>query len=310
MKVGIVGAGAVGSTAAYALVLQGTASDIVLVDLNTKLAEAQAQDILHATPFAWSSRVRAGGYPDLAGAQVVVLAAGAAQRPGDTRLDLLERNAAVFRQIVPAVLEHAPDAVLLVASNPVDVVTDIVARLAGPASVRVFGSGTILDSARFRSLLAEHLGISPTSVHAYVLGEHGDSEVLWWSGATAGGIPVAEVAEQLGRPLDAAARATIDESVRRAAYRIIDGKGATWFGIGAGLSRIVRAIDKDERLLLSVSAQTPEIEGIADVTLSLPRIVGAGGVISTLIPDFSAEEREALRRSATVLREAADSVKV
>jgi len=310
MKVGIVGAGAVGSTAAYALVLQGTASDIVLVDLNTKLAEAQAQDIQHATPFAWSSRVRAGGYADLAGSQVVVLAAGAAQRPGDSRLDLLERNAAVFRQIVPAVLDNAPDAVLLVASNPVDVVTDIVARLSGLPAGRVFGSGTILDSARFRALLAEHLGISPTSVHAYVLGEHGDSEVLWWSGATAGGIPVAEVAAQLGRPLDAAARATIDESVRRAAYRIIDGKGATWFGIGAGLSRIIRAINKDERLLLSVSALTPEIEGIADVTLSLPRIVGAGGVLETLNPDFSDEERVALRSSALVLREAADSVKL
>jgi len=310
MKVGIVGAGAVGSTAAYALVLQGTASDIVLVDLNAKLAEAQAQDIQHATPFAWSSRVRAGGYADLAGAQVVVLAAGAAQRPGDSRLDLLERNAAVFRQIVPAVLDNAPDAVLLVASNPVDVVTDIVARLSGLPAGRVFGSGTILDSARFRALLAEHLGISPTSVHAYVLGEHGDSEVLWWSGATAGGIPVAEVAAQLGRPLDDAARATIDESVRRAAYRIIDGKGATWFGIGAGLSRIIRAIDKDERLLLSVSALTPEIEGIADVTLSLPRIVGAGGVLETLNPAFSDEERGALRRSALVLREAADSVKL
>lgn len=310
MKVGIVGAGAVGSTAAYALVLQGTASDIVLVDLNTKLAEAQAQDIQHATPFAWSSRVRAGGYADLAGSEVVVLAAGAAQRPGDSRLDLLERNAAVFRQIVPAVLDNAPDAVLLVASNPVDVVTDIVARLSGLPAGRVFGSGTILDSARFRALLAEHLGISPTSVHAYVLGEHGDSEVLWWSGATAGGIPVAEVADQLGRPLDDAARATIDESVRRAAYRIIDGKGATWFGIGAGLSRIIRAINKDERLLLSVSALTPEIEGIADVTLSLPRIVGAGGILETLNPDFSDEERAALRRSALVLREAADSVKL
>lgn len=309
MKVGIIGAGAVGSTAAYALVLQGSASDIVLVDLNTKLAEAQAQDIQHATPFAWSSRVRAGGYADLAGARVVVLAAGAAQRPGDTRLDLLERNARVFRQIVPAVLDAAPEAVLLVASNPVDVITDMVARLAGPARGRVLGSGTLLDTARFRALLAERLGVSSASVHAYVLGEHGDSEVLGWSGATIGGLPVAEVAAQRGRPLDDAVRAEIDESVRRAAYRIIDGKGATWFGIGAGLSRIIRAIDQDERLLLSVSAPTAEIEGIADVTLSLPRIVGAGGVIATLFPpDLSDEERAALRRSATLLREAADSV--
>lgn len=310
MKVGIVGAGAVGSTAAYALVLQRTASDIVLLDLDAKLAEAQAQDIQHATPFAGSARVRAGGYADLDGATVVVLAAGAAQRPGDTRLDLLARNTEVFQQIVPAVLAAAPDAVLLVASNPVDVITDIVARLAGPASGRVLGSGTILDSARFRALLAEHLELSPTSVHAYVLGEHGDSEVLWWSGATAGGIPVIDVATQLGRPLTPAIRAAIDASVRRAAYRIIAGKGATWFGIGAGLSRIVRAIDHDERLLLSVSARTPEVEGVTDVTLSLPRIIGAGGVISTLTPDLSAEERAALHQSALILREAAASVKI
>jgi len=308
MKVGIIGAGAVGSTAAYALALQGTASDIVLVDLNTRLAEAQAQDIQHATSFAWSARVQAGGYADLAGAEVVVLAAGAAQRPGDSRLDLLERNARVFRQIVPAVLEAAPEAVLLVASNPVDVITDMVARLAGPARSRVLGSGTILDTARFRALLAERLGVSASSVHAYVLGEHGDSEVLCWSGASVGGIPVAEVAAQRGHPLDDAARAEIDDAVRRAAYRIIDGKGATWFGIGAGLSRIIRAIEKDERLLLSVSALTADVEGIADVTLSLPRIVGTGGVIATLLPDFSSEERAALHRSATLLREAADSV--
>ena len=309
MKVGIVGAGAVGSTAAYAMVLQGAATEIVLVDLDSKLAVAQAQDILHATPFAHSPRVRAGGYDDLEDAGVVVLAAGAAQRPGDTRLDLLSRNAAVFARIIPAVLAVAPRAILLVASNPVDVMTDVAARLSGLPWGRVLGSGTILDSARFRALLAEHLGLSPKSVHAYVLGEHGDSEVLWWSGATAGGIAIDRVADQAGRPLDAEARAQIDEAVRRAAYRIIDGKGATWFGIGAGLSRIVRAIRDDERALLSVSAPTAAVAGVAGVTLSLPRGVGAAGLLDTLDPDLTPAESEALARSAAVLAEAAESLR-
>jgi len=227
MKVGVVGAGAVGSSAAYAMVLQGTADEIVLTDLNEKLAVAQAQDILHATPFAHSNFVRAGGYEDLGGADVVILSAGVAQRPGEARLGLLERNAAVFGKIIPAVLSAAPGAVLLVASNPVDVMTDIAARISGLPDGRVFGSGTMLDSARFRSLLGEHLGISSRSVHAYVVGEHGDSEVLWWSGATVGSLSVIDVATQLGKPLNDAGRARIEEDVRRAADRIIAGKGAT-----------------------------------------------------------------------------------
>jgi len=310
MKVGVVGAGAVGSSAAYAMVLQGTADEIVLTDLNEKLAAAQAQDILHATPFAHSNFVRAGGYDALAGADVVILAAGVAQRPGEARLALLERNAAVFGKIIPAVLRAAPNAVLLVASNPVDVMTDIAARISGLPDGRVFGSGTILDSARFRSLLGEHLGISSRSVHAYGVGEHGDSEVLWWSGATVGSLSVIDVATQIGKPLNDAGRARIEEDVRRAADRIIAGKGATWFGIGAGLSRVVQAIGRNENALLSVSARAENIEGVDNVTLSLPRIVGAGGIRGTLLPHFDSAERAALRDSARILKEAAESVKL
>ena len=305
MKVGIVGAGSVGATAAFAMVMTGAASEIVLVDLDAALAKAQAQDILHATPLARPVRVRAGVYADLDGADVVVLAAGVGQRPGETRLELLGRNARVFGEIIPAVLREAPEAILLIATNPLDVMTEIAAKISGLPAGRVFGSGTTLDSARFRALLGEHLGVSPTSVHAYVLGEHGDSEVLWWSGASAGGVPVAEAARQRGRPLDDAARSRIDEAVRRAAYAIIAGKGATWFGIGGGLARIVQAIRSDEHVLLSVSAPTAEVEGVADVTLSLPRVIGAGGVVSTLVPTLDADERRALRRSAEILKEAA-----
>jgi L-lactate dehydrogenase len=310
MKVGIVGAGAVGANAAYAMVLQGAADEVVLVDRNTALAAAQAQDLLHATPFAYSTRVRVGDAADLEGADVVVLAAGSAQRPGDTRLDLLSRNAAVFAAIIPAVLAAAPGAILLVATNPVDVMTDIALRLSGLPEGRVFGTGTLLDSARFRALLGEHLGLAAQSVHSHVLGEHGDSEVLWWSGASAGGISIDDAAAELGKCLDDGVRKSIDEAVRRAADRIIAGKGATWFGIGAGIARIVQAIRKDENLLLSVSAHTARIEGVTDVTLSLPRVVGAGGIGGTLMPSLNASERALLHKSAEILKTAIESIKL
>ena len=186
MKVGIIGCGFVGSTAAYAMALSGVASNIVLVDINPKLAQAHAEDILHATPFSVAVRIAAGDYPRIEGAKVVVLACGVAQKPGETRLQLLERNVHVFQQVVPQVLKYAPDSILLLASNPVDIMTQVVTQLSGLSSQRIIGTGTILDTARFRTLLGEHLGIAPHSVHAYVLGEHGDSEVLSWSSAKTG----------------------------------------------------------------------------------------------------------------------------
>ncbi|MBT9370736.1 L-lactate dehydrogenase [Rhizobium sp. CSW-27] len=303
MKVGIVGAGMVGSSAGYALALTGTASEVVLVDLSEKLAIAQAEDIAHATPFHSATKVSAGGYAALAGAGVVILACGVNQKPGESRLALLERNADVFRQVVGAVLAVAPDAILLIASNPVDIMTQITTRLSGLPPHRVIGSGTILDTARFRSLLGRHLGISPQSVHAYVLGEHGDSEVLTWSNALAGSVSVASFAEQVGRPLTAAVRAEIDDNVRNAAYRIIEGKGSTYYGIGAGLARLVKAIALDQRAVFSVSMLTPEVEGIADVALSIPRVVGASGVIVDLFPELDAAEHAGLARSAALLKE-------
>ncbi len=206
MKVGIVGSGNVGATAAFAMVLRGAASEIIMIDKSPALARAQAEDILHATPFSYAVQIQAGDFADLDGAGVVVLAAGVAQRPGETRLQLLSRNAEVFAEIIPRVLSVAPRAILLVATNPLDVMTDIAARISGLPPGRVLGSGTTLDSARFRALLGQHLEISPKSVHAYVLGEHGDSEVLWWSGATVAGLPVIDMATQMGRPIDNAAR--------------------------------------------------------------------------------------------------------
>ncbi|MEI4487586.1 L-lactate dehydrogenase [Frigidibacter sp. MR17.14] len=306
MKVAIVGAGQVGAAAAYALALQGPASEIVLIDRSAALAAAQAEDIAHAVPFASAVRVRAGDYDAAAGSAVAILAAGVAQKPGETRLELLGRNAAVFAEVVAEVLRVAPDAILLVASNPVDVMTQAATRLSNLPPARVIGSGTILDTARFRHLLGRHLGVAPQSVHGLVLGEHGDSEVLCWSGATVGAAPLAVVARDLGRPLDPAAMETIDEGVRRAAYRIIEGKGATWFGIGAGLARIVRAIGADARDVLTLSMLTPEVAGVRELALSLPRVIGAEGIIATLPPALSPPEAEALARSAAILKASAD----
>jgi L-lactate dehydrogenase len=311
MKIGIVGAGFVGSTAAYAMVMRGVGRQIVLVDKSGARARAEADDLLHAVPFAHPLDVVAGGYPDLAGARVVILTAGVGQKPGETRLQLLARNAAVFADVVPSVLEHAPDAVLVVATNPVDVMTHVAARLAAAAGVptsRVLGSGTTLDTARFRVLLGRRVGIDAAHVHAYVIGEHGDSEVLTWSLATIGGIPIADMAERHGVPFDDAVRREIDAGVRRAAYSIIEGKGATYYGVGSALARIVQAILGDQRSVLTVCTPSRRVAGIDDVTVSLPQVVGGAGVLETLPLSLPADEEQLLARSAGVVRAAIDGL--
>ena len=310
MKVGIIGAGLVGSAAAYAMALQGVASEIILIDRDARLADAQAEDINHAVPFAATVTVRAADYDGLAGAQVVVIAAGVSQKPGETRLQLLDRNAGVFRAVVPAIRTVAPDAVLVVATNPVDIMTQVATRISELPASRVVGSGTILDTARFRALLARHLGIAAASVHAYVVGEHGDTEVLVWSSAIAGTMPASLFGRQVGRPLTPAVQAAIDKGVRTAAYTIIEGKGATNYGIGAGLSRLTRAILRDERAVMTVSIINDEAGGVPDIALSLPRVIGAGGVVTNLDPENDAAETAALSRSAATLKELADALGV
>ncbi|UCD77487.1 MAG: L-lactate dehydrogenase [Desulfobacterales bacterium] len=308
MKVGIVGCGLVGSSGAYAIALAGAARDLVLIDINRELARAHAEDILHATPFAKPIRVAAGDYSHLRDAGIAVLSCGVAQREGETRLQLLERNVQVFQEVVPRVLEHAPKTILLIVSNPVDIMTKVVTHIANLPPERVIGSGTILDTARFRTLIGEHLGIAPQSVHAYVLGEHGDSEVLAWSNAKIGGVSLLDFAQQIGRPITDSIRSEIDDSVRNAAYRIIEGKGATYFGIGAGIARIVTAIFNDEGAVLTLSCLSSEIEALAGVSLSLPRVLGADGIKATLSPSLSQEEHRLLNKSAQILREAASGL--
>lgn len=311
MKIGIVGCGMVGATSAYALVMSGVGREIVLVDRNRARAEAEANDIHHAVPFAHPLTVRAGDYADLDGARVVVIAGGVAQKPGESRLELLQRNADVFRQIVPSVLRHAPEAVLLVVTNPVDIMTHLAARFAaefGVPPTRVIGSGTMLDSARFRALLGRHFDVDPQHVHAYVIGEHGDSEVLAWSQATIAGLSLDEFAGVHGTPLAGAQRETIDEQVRRAAYHIIAGKGSTYYGIGSAVARIVDVLLHDQRAILTICSRIDGVPGCEGVTLALPHLVGGEGVLATIPLPLDVTEQAALQHSANILRDAIESL--
>lgn len=311
MKIGIVGTGFVGATTAYALVMRGVGREIVMVDKNTRRAEAEADDILHAVPFANPIEIYAGDYNALSGSRVVIMAAGVNQKPGETRMELLGRNAGVFRDVIPQIVMHAPDSVIVVATNPVDVMTHFAARIAaqhGWGKGRVFGSGTTLDTARFRALLGRELGVDSVHIHAYVIGEHGDSEVLAWSMAGVGGIPLEDFIAERHIALDQAKRDQIDQNVRRAAYHIIEGKGATYYGIGSALARIVDVILHDQRAILTVCAPESEVAGVADVTVALPRLVCGDGAVERLPLPINAAEMEKLRRSASVVRQAIESL--
>jgi L-lactate dehydrogenase len=312
MKIGIVGAGLVGATAAYALVMKGVGREIVLVDKNEKRAEAEADDIFHAVPFAEPMNVHEGTYKDLAGCQVVIMAAGVNQKPGETRLELLGRNAGVFREVIPQIIQNAPHCVIIVATNPVDVMTHLTAQIAvkmGMPKHCVLGSGTTLDTARFRVLLGQQLGVDSHHIHAYVLGEHGDSEVLTWSIVGVGGIPLDTFLMRSGVTLDEAARNEIEQGVRRAAYHIINGKGATYYGIGSALARIVDVILHDQRSIMTVCAPMDEIVGVQDVTISMPRMVQGSGVGDVLPVTLNEEETLKLGESARIVKQAIESLK-
>jgi len=311
MKIGVVGSGFVGATAAYAMVMQGIGRQIVLVDYKPERAQAEADDIYHAVPFAAPLDIIAGDYADLKGCSIVIIAAGVGQKPGETRLQLLGRNAEVFKQVVPSILKFASEAVLVVATNPVDIMTHLTARYAaefGLPSSRVVGSGTTLDTARFRSLLGRHLGVDAHHVHAYVVGEHGDSEVLAWSLATVGSIKLDDFCRERGITLDAETREKIDQNVRKAAYHIIAGKGATYYGIGSALARIVDVILHDQRAIMTVCTPLEEVAGIKDVTISVPKLLGGQGVIDAFPLPLNDDEQAKLHASAALIRKMIDDL--
>lgn len=303
MKVGIIGAGNVGSATAFALLLRGIAREVILIDTNKEKAIAEALDISHATTFAFASTIRAGDYSDLTCADVVIISAGANQHPGETRIALLERNVEILKSIVSQILYFAPETIILVASNPVDIMTYYTLKLSDLPPSKVFGSGTILDTSRFRTLLGEYLGVSSKSIHANVLGEHGDSEVLIWSNADAGTMPLENLAIELDKKLNFEIKATIDDNVRNAAYKIIEGKGATFYGIAGGLCRICQAISTNENAILTVSALHSEIEGIKDVCLSVPAIINKNGIAKIIYPKLTEQEHILLKASAEKLKD-------
>ncbi|MBI5563252.1 MAG: L-lactate dehydrogenase [Chloroflexi bacterium] len=301
-RVAIVGAGNVGATCAYALLMSGRAAEIVLIDANHARAEGEAMDLNHAVPFGAPCRVWAGGYADCAGAAVTVITAGAAQKPGETRLDLVKKNTAIFKSIVPQVAQHNPDGIILIATNPVDVLSYVAWKLSGLPAARVIGSGTILDTARFRYLLSQHFGVDPRSVHAFIIGEHGDSEVPVWSLANIAGMRLADFCCLQDAQYDQAKMDQIFVQTRDAAYEIIQRKGATFYAIGAGLMRIVEAILRDQSTVLSVSSLIDRYYGIDDVYLSLPTVIDRGGVEGLLRLQLEEMEIVGLRRSADVLK--------
>ena len=303
MKIGIVGCGLVGSTAAYSLVCSGLAREIVLVDINRNKAEAEALDILHATPHTFPCRVKAGFYSELEGADIIIISAGIHQISGESRLDLLQKNAAIFNDIIRNIIQYAADALILIDSNPVDLLTSYFIKESKLPASRVIGSGTILDTARFRTILGLHLKLAPQSIHAYVLGEHGDSEVLIWSEALAGNMPLEIYAAEAGISLNAEIKNHIDSEVRNFAYKIIAGKGATYYGIASGLARICKAVSYDENAILPVSAFHDEVEGVKNICLSLPAVINRSGISRVLYPELSASEHTLLRQSAEKIQD-------
>ena len=305
MKVGIVGAGFVGAAAGYAMVLRNSCREIVFLDANKAKAEAEASDIQHATPVSHPVLVRAGDYADLKGATVVVVTAGVNQRPGENRLDLIGRNIGVFNSIIPRITETEPEAVILIATNPVDLLTTVTEGLAQLRPGQVIGSGTTLDTARFRALVAEYVGIDAHHVHGYVVGEHGDSEVVVWSSATVAGISIGEYCASMNIPWTTEIQNRITENIRSAAYSIIKGKGATYYGIGAVLANITERIVRDQRAILTVSGMNEQYP----VALSMPRVVGGKGIIAEITLSMNEEERTMLQTSAQVLADALAKVK-
>ena len=299
--VGIVGTGNVGTAAAYAMFNQSLASEILLLDQDTRRAEGEAMDLMHGQQLVGGITCRAVEYAALSNAQIIVLSAGASQQsPDETRLGLLQRNAEIFREIIIQLDKHAPNAILVVATNPVDVLTYICQELSSRPNRRILGTGTLLDTARFRALLGRHYGVDPRSVHAYILGEHGDSEVPIWSNATIGGQKI-RGETVLGKEWEEEAMQSIFEQARDAAYEIIDRKGHTDTAIGLVIARIVRAVLEDQQNVLPVSTRPDGAYGIDDVCLSVPCVVGLEGMEKRVDPGLSDEEREALRDPARAL---------
>lgn len=303
-KAAIVGCGFVGSATAFALMQSGLFSEIVMLDADKAKAEGEALDISHGVPFSKPCEIYAGDYDDICDSAVIIVTAGAAQKPGETRLDLIKKNVGIFKSIIPEIAKRNFKGILLIVANPVDILTYAAKQLSGLPDNRVFGSGTVLDSARLRFNLSEHIGVDPRSIHAFIIGEHGDSEFAAWSSANISGVEISKFCEMRGYFHDHdLAKENIAEEVKNAAYDIIQKKRATYYGIAMSAKRICEAIVRDEKSILPVSSIQHGRFGINDVALSIPVIVGKDGIESEIPFSLSDSELKKLRDSAKTLSE-------
>ncbi len=307
-KCAVIGCGFVGSTTAFTLMQNGLFSEIVLIDANEKKASGEAMDLNHGMLFAKPARIYSGQYKDVADCQVVIIAAGAAQKPGETRIDLVKKNTAIFKTIISEILRYNTTCILLVVTNPVDILTYVTRRLSGFDSNRVIGSGTVLDTARLRFLVGEHLRVDARNVDAMVIGEHGDSELAVWSRASISGVPAKDFCANCGKCLNMHEMNHLFDDVKQSAYRIIESKGATYYAVALAVTRIIEAITRDENSVLTVSVFPEGRYGLKDVCLGLPAIVGKNGIVQVLEIPLSDEEKEKLYQSAKTLQEIADGL--
>ena len=304
-KAAVIGCGFVGSATAFTLMQSRLFSELVLLDVNMEKADGEAKDIAHGIPFAGQMKIYAGTYDDAADAAIIIITAGANQKPGETRLDLVQKNTAIYQSIIPEIVKRDFGGILLIVSNPVDILTYVALKLSGLPENRVLGSGTVLDTARLKYALGEHLGVDSRSVHSFIIGEHGDSEIAAWSSTNVSGIPLNDFCEMRGHFNHDAAMDAIAEKVKNSAYEIISKKQATYYGIAMSVKRICECIVRNERSILPVSAMMHGEYGIEDITLSMPAIVGIGGVETHVPIALSEAEAETLVESAMKLKEVA-----
>lgn len=302
-KVGIIGCGFVGSSIAFSLMQRGLFSEMVLIDANRKKAEGEAMDVSDGMPYASAMNIYAGDYDDIADCALIIITAGANQKPGETRLDLIDKNVAILKSIIPQISSRNFEGILMMVSNPVDVLTYAAYRLSGFPANRVIGSGTVLDTARLKELVGEHLSVDARSVHAFIIGEHGDSELPVWSSANVSGIDLNRFCEIRGFYHHEESLKKLYESVRDSAYEIIQRKGATYYGIAVAVTRIAESIVKNEHSVLPISVVLDGEYGLKGLSLSIPSIVGKNGLEKVLEIPLSQTENEALRESARQLQQ-------
>jgi len=307
-KAAMIGCGFVGSSSAFSLMHSGIFSELVLIDSNHARAEGEAMDLSHGLPFARPMKIYAGSYDDISDCALIIITAGAGQKPGETRLDLVHKNIAIFKTIIPEIIKRNSEAILLVVSNPVDILTCAALKLSGFPAGRVLGSGTVLDTARLKHLLGKHLQVDSRSVHAFIIGEHGDSELAVWSGATISGVPLDHFCELRGHYDHEAADHRLYREVRDSAYEIISRKGATYYGVAMAVNRIATAIVRSEHSVLPVSTLLTGQYGISGLCMSIPAVVGQTGVETVLDIPLSPTEQNALCRSAETLKSVLDDL--